>query len=618
MQLLRIFTSPICERDFSIHEFYSKTIFMKRHRFCAIATLLLLQLSISLCRAHSYLVEPQWTTGESEFRKAYITAEGELIDTYMLMEGDTVNAFSVGTASDYDLDISLELYNYSQKPYADYPLYYRDGKGRVRKSKKRPKCPVYGWVWGMSDMQHYNAVWMRSTESEADLYDDTYVCYNTMYCVVTVNGTDTTYHKEWSLCPYDTRNISATGNHFWLQSRNNTVWIGGGLGVDVPWVIIHNVTYFGNLTGLYLGAAASAGVKNAFITVREKPMPERTKWRRENLTEYFASENKHPIEGFWRAVGSVTKDEQIKVGGDYEVAIVQNGQQYDIIYLSGAKIYPGKWQTGMVKGILKANSLGIYDLLWYDAEGREVGKSFATHENNALTLVFANDKANMLFSRETNYARPKPEFQYYTGSGFALTPSGYVATNYHVIRDAKDIRVYGTEGKFTQPMQATVVAQDTVNDLAILKIENEEFNGFGELPYGFSTRIPTKGETLFYLGYPRPGLFNEEVKTSTGQVTAQNGFIASTYMVSIDIDHGSSGSPVFDMDGMLAGVMVSILTQTPITANFAIKTPYLYRLLETIEPDAHKIQKESKIRKLSHPEMISAIAPYVLRVDCVK
>ncbi len=598
--------------------FTVRRFFMKRHHLCTIATLMLLQISTSLCLAHSYLVDPQWKTGESEFRKAYMTDKGELIDTYMLMDGDTTNAFSVGTAADYDLDISLELYNYSHKPYANYPLYYRDEKGVARKSKKRAKHPVFGWVWGMSDMQHYNAVWMRSSESETDRYNDAYDTYNTMYCVVTVNGNDTTYHKEWSLCPYDIRNMGAKANRFWLQSRNNTVWIGGGYGMDVPWTIVHNVSHFGNQTGLYLGGSSSAGVKNAIIAVREKPMPKRTEWRRENLTEYFASGNRQPIEGFWRMEGSIIKDERMKVGGDYEVAIVQNGKLYDIIYLSGAKVYPGKWQSGMVKEILTPNSLGSYDLLWYDAEGRDVGKSYALHKMGAIAIHLADEKVWVAMSRETLSEQEKQRMPNSSGSGFALTPSGYVATNHHVISDAQSIWVYGTEGDFTQPMNAVVVAQDTVNDLAILKIEDEAFKGFGELPYGFSTRVPTKGETLFYLGYPRPDLFNEEVKTSTGQVTAQNGYLPSTYMVSIDIDHGSSGSPVFDMDGLLAGVVVSISTGTPITANFAIKSAYLYRLLEKIEPEAYKIRKGSKIKELSHPEKISAIAPYVLRIDCMR
>lgn len=587
---------------------------MKTYHFCIITIFLVIQISTDRCRADSYLVEPQWFTCENGFRKAYITDEGELSDTYLRMNSDTVNAFSVGTEADYDLDISLELYNYHSKPYARYPQYYQDGNGKIRKSKRLVTHPVYGWVWGMKDMQHYNAVWMRSSDSETATY---YYPYDIEYCVVTVNGSDTIYHKDWSLCHYDNRNSSVTMNRFWLQSRNNTVWIGGGYNSDVPWTIVHNVGHFGNLTGLYLGSAASAGVRNAIITVRDKPMPERTEWRRENLNYYFTSVKTTPIEGFWKVNADIGNNNEIKMGGDYELAIVKNGKQYDVIYLSGAKIYPGKWQIGMVKGKLTPNSWESYDLLWYDAEGVCIEHSYAIYKDNLL--VFSLDKYGiiLLLSRETVDSKEMPRQRIWSGSGFALSPSGYVATNYHVVKGATDIRVYSPERAFSSRMKATVVAQDTVNDLAILKIEDDLFKGFGELPYGFSTRTPQKGEAVFYLGYPRPDLFNEEVKTSTGHVSALNGTKPSEYMVSIDIDHGSSGSPVFDENGTAIGVMVSIMTNTSLTATFAIKNTYLFNLLKEIEPDAENVLTGSKIKELSHPEKVNAIAPYVLKIECM-
>ena len=57
----------------------------------------------------------------------------------------------------------------------------------------------------------------------------------------------------------------------------------------------------------------------------------------------------------------------------------------------------------------------------------------------------------------------------WTGTGFALK-NGYVVTNYHVIENAKSINIQGVNGDFAQQYDATIVATDKYNDLALLQI----------------------------------------------------------------------------------------------------------------------------------------------------
>ena len=53
------------------------------------------------------------------------------------------------------------------------------------------------------------------------------------------------------------------------------------------------------------------------------------------------------------------------------------------------------------------------------------------------------------------------------GSGFIVRPDGYLVTNNHVVKDAREIQVHLPEG---DTYKAIVVGRDNVTDLAILKI----------------------------------------------------------------------------------------------------------------------------------------------------
>ena len=89
----------------------------------------------------------------------------------------------------------------------------------------------------------------------------------------------------------------------------------------------------------------------------------------------------------------------------------------------------------------------------------------------------------------------------WSGSGFALG-NGYLVTNYHVVEDAKIINIKGIRGEFNNEYSAEVVATDKVNDIAILRINDSSFSGFGTIPYGVSSKMADVGESIFVLGYP--------------------------------------------------------------------------------------------------------------------
>ena len=169
----------------------------------------------------------------------------------------------------------------------------------------------------------------------------------------------------------------------------------------------------------------------------------------------------------------------------------------------------------------------------------------------------------------------------WTGSGFALKEN-FVVTNYHVIDNARSINIYGIRGDFNNPYKGEVVATDKNNDLAIIKINDNNFPGFGSIPYSISTKMADVGEEVYVLGYPMTATMGDEIKLTTGVISSRSGFQGdvSSYQISAPIQPGNSGGPIFDNIGNVIGI-VNAKHQGAENVGYAIKTSYLKNLVES-------------------------------------
>ena len=163
----------------------------------------------------------------------------------------------------------------------------------------------------------------------------------------------------------------------------------------------------------------------------------------------------------------------------------------------------------------------------------------------------------------------------FSGTGFALTSEGYLVTSYHVIQGADSLLI---EGRDKRHYHAEPVFSDVKHDLAILRITDKKFDGFGRLPYAIKSGQADLGERVFTLGYPR-----EDVVYGEGALSARSGFEGDTafYQVSIPVNPGNSGGPLLDERGNLIGV-VSGRQNDAQSAAFATKSSYLVRLVDSL------------------------------------
>ena len=155
---------------------------------------------------------------------------------------------------------------------------------------------------------------------------------------------------------------------------------------------------------------------------------------------------------------------------------------------------------------------------------------------------------------ETSPKAPKgPEVQA-SGSGFFISPDGYIVTNNHVIDGAESIKVVLTD---KTELKATVVGHDEGTDLAVLKVEGKN-HPFVTFATGARPRV---GDWVIAVGNP----FNLGGTATAGIISAygrdlQDSSSAFVDYLQIDapINRGNSGGPTFDVYGNVIGVNTAI------------------------------------------------------------
>ncbi len=158
-----------------------------------------------------------------------------------------------------------------------------------------------------------------------------------------------------------------------------------------------------------------------------------------------------------------------------------------------------------------------------------------------------------------------------SGSGVILSNDGYVITNNHVVQDAVLIEVTLNDNTV---FEATVIGTDPTTDLALLKIEGEDF------PYavlGDSDKVKV-GEWVLAVGNP----FNLTSTVTAGIVSAKGrqinilgGGTAIESFIQTDaaVNRGNSGGALVNTNGELIGINAAIASTTGSFAGYSFAIP---------------------------------------------
>ncbi|MBA3681283.1 MAG: trypsin-like peptidase domain-containing protein [Bacteroidetes bacterium] len=161
-----------------------------------------------------------------------------------------------------------------------------------------------------------------------------------------------------------------------------------------------------------------------------------------------------------------------------------------------------------------------------------------------------------------------------TGSGIFFGSNGYIITNYHVIENSNKFVVEITQNAVKKNYKAEIVTQDKENDLAILKIKDDQFSNLPPLKYSFKENGQLDvGGTVFTIGYPHAltGM-GKDAKFTDGKISAKTGYdgAINSFQSTIPVQPGNSGGPVFNENGQLIGVINASIKNTD-NVSYAIK-----------------------------------------------
>lgn len=205
----------------------------------------------------------------------------------------------------------------------------------------------------------------------------------------------------------------------------------------------------------------------------------------------------------------------------------------------------------------------------------------------------------------------------WTGTGYGIG-NGYIVTNNHVAEGASKISVKGVKGDMNNGYTAEVVATDKTNDIAILRITDSRFNGFGAIPYSVSSRMADVGEDVFVLGYPLTQALGNEIKLTNGIISSRTGYQGdvATYQMSAPVQPGNSGGPMFDSKGNVIGIVVAGVPGAE-NVGYAIKTSYLKNLIESAGVNI-KLPANNTVAGFSLAEKVKRVKNFVFYIECSK
>jgi serine protease Do len=160
------------------------------------------------------------------------------------------------------------------------------------------------------------------------------------------------------------------------------------------------------------------------------------------------------------------------------------------------------------------------------------------------------------------------------GSGFIISPDGYVVTNNHLIQGANGT---GTVDSVTviltdrRELPAKIIGRDPASDLALLKIEGQNF------PYvnwGDSQRARV-GDWVMAIGNPYGlgGTVTAGIISALHRGITGAGAYDRYIQTDASINMGNSGGPMFDLNGNVIGINSALISPTGASVGIGLAIP---------------------------------------------
>jgi S1-C subfamily serine protease len=332
-----------------------------------------------------------------------------------------------------------------------------------------------------------------------------------------------------------------------------------------------------------------------------------TNWSESKIKERL-NKNYEPLEGIYE--NSFTSSKMPR----YKISVLKDNGHYNIIYLSGGD--REFWKEGDVKAYLTETATPfLFKAKWYMSDKSLNDEVFLKFENGSFTTIFGDGSENLYIKLFPVSTEVEGDNFISSGTGFGISPNGYIVTNYHVVENGKNIKIKGINGDFSKEYIAFSIAVDKNNDIAILKINDPKFEKINNIPYKLTLKILDVGTSVYALGYPLRSTMGDEVKLTNGIISSKSGFQGdiTTYQISVPVQPGNSGGPLIDNKGNIVGIINAKHSDAE-NASYAIKTIYLYNLLQSLETPPGELSN-NYLENKSLTEQVKTIKNFVYIVE---
>jgi serine protease Do len=193
-----------------------------------------------------------------------------------------------------------------------------------------------------------------------------------------------------------------------------------------------------------------------------------------------------------------------------------------------------------------------------------------------------------------------------SGSGFIVSPDGYILTNNHVVEGANELTVYFSDRRY---LRAEVIGADPFTDVAVIKVESRE--ALPTMSFGNSDQVKV-GEWVLAIGNPGFGSSTSlDFTVTAGIISARGrglqllqrdlfndpryGDLASRWAIEdfiqtdAVINPGNSGGPMVNLQGQVVGINSAIASTTGVYQGygFAIPINLARRVMEDLVEYGH-------------------------------
>lgn len=282
---------------------------------------------------------------------------------------------------------------------------------------------------------------------------------------------------------------------------------------------------------------------------------------------------------------------------------------------------------GFGGGFLASSSKGRSSGVSISTASESNTTAMTTSDGSSLTVAGVADKVGNSVVEITTETIVTGDFmrQYITnskgaGSGVIVSADGYIVTNNHVISGANKLTVTLKSG---ESFSATVVGQDSKEDIALIKIEA---SGLTLAVFGDSSTLQV-GQTAIAVGNPLGqlgGTVTNGIISALNRDITIDGETMNLLQTNAAINPGNSGGGLFNDQGQLIGLVVAKSSGSDIEGlGFAIPSNAVKKVVDELSDHGYvtgRIDMEMSLVDITSPAQammyqVSQIGVYVSKVE---